>query len=704
MTSSSQPADAYREPAVVRRDGNRLGESSSLYLRQHARNPVDWYAWGDEALERARREDKPIFLSIGYSSCHWCHVMEEDVFENDAVAEYLNRNFVAIKVDREERPDIDAAYMHAVQIITGQGGWPLSAFLTPDLKPFFGGTYFPRDQFLALLHKIVEVFREKRGELQEQGDQLAQRAVALPVLPPEEGAVEIDAALIETAAVQGQANFDRKQGGFQGQQKFPTPCRWRFLLNYYRKSGEEAYARIVARTLEAMASGGIYDHVGGGFHRYTVDNKWTVPHFEKMLYDNAQLACLYLEASVVFERADFLAVATDVLDFLLEELRSPEQAFFSSFDADSEGGEGAFYVWTPDEITLATNPDDGPVLAELLGIAPVGNFGGARNVPTRRVTAAQVAKDRGLDPAATARLFAEQRANLRAYRGRRPAPVRDEKIITAWNALTISAFAQAAMVTGRAHYREAAESAAAFLWEKHRRPDGHLVRASNAGRAAAEGVLDDYVFLADAYLELFQLTGTTDHLERSLALAEIVRREFTAPDGGYYLTREASRAPLGRSVDLFDDVIPSGTSVMLRLSLRLAALTGRRELRDEAVDQLRSFAPLIRRTQLDTAVWFDAALLMLGPLYDVIVAGDPDDERTRELVAAVHRRLSPQAVLATLAANGADERLRELAPAVGGKTALEGRPTAYVCEFGTCREPIGDPDRLVEQLLTGWRR
>jgi uncharacterized protein YyaL (SSP411 family) len=629
--------------------------------------------------------------------------MEDEVFEDDQVAAFMNSHFVCIKVDREERPDIDAVYMHAVQIITGSGGWPLSAFLTPDQKPFFGGTYFPKPQFLELTRKIVEVFAEKRDELQEQGEQLAQRAVALPVPSPQAAGARVDASVIEAAAMQAEINYDKKFGGFQGQQKFPTPCRWQFLLRHYRKRGKDLHGTMITRTLEAMASGGIYDHVGGGFHRYTVDSKWQVPHFEKMLYDNAQLASLYLEAGVVLARPDFLTVAGDVLDFLLRDMRSPDGAFYGSFDADADGEEGTYYVWTPDDVTIATSADDGPALAELLGVAPVGNFGGARSVLTRRADPAEVAADLDRDAEELSGLFAKHRANLRAYRDRRPAPALDEKVVTAWNALTVSALAQGAMVTGADRYRDAAVAAVDFLWDRHRTEDGRLMRASNRGKLVGKGILDDHAYLAAALIDLFQCTADPEYLARAVELVEVVRRDFRAPDAGFYMTAEGDRTPIGRSIDLFDSVMPSGNAVMLQNLVRLASLTGRQELRREAEGHLDAYAALLGHAQLEMAVWFDAAQMLVGPFYDVVVAGDAEAEETRALVRAVHGRLPSHAVLTVVPANGAPVALVELAPAVAQKTAVDGRPTAYVCQFGSCQEPTSDPDRLVEQLLGAWK-
>jgi len=423
--------------------GNRLAAEASLYLRQHAQNPVDWHPWGEEALERARREDKPIFLSIGYSSCHWCHVMEHEVFEDDGVAAVLNAKFVCIKVDREERPDIDAAYMDALQAMTGSGGWPMSLFLTPGLEPFYGGTYIPRDGFLQLIERIDLVFREKRDELQGSA---AEVSAAVNRRPPGGQGEPPDAEALTAAARKALAGVDPAWGGFGGRQKFPTPPRWRFLLHHYRKTGDEDAARALRLTLDRMADGGIRDQIGGGFHRYAVEPTWLVPHFEIMLYDNAQLASLYLEASAALDEPRYRETALDVLDFLAREMRDPAGGFHASFDADSEGGEGRFYVWTPGEIEQIAGAADGPALAAVLGVTEEGNFEG-RSIPTRRADIEDVARRFGRDPGELGGLFAEHREALRERRGRRSPPALDPKIVTAWNGLAIGAFAAAHAVT-----------------------------------------------------------------------------------------------------------------------------------------------------------------------------------------------------------------------------------------------------------------
>ncbi len=686
---------------------SRLADAVSLYLRQHADDPVEWYPWSEEALARARAEDRPIFLSIGYSSCHWCHVMEREVFSDRTVAELLNETFVCIKVDREERPDIDAVYMDAVQLITGRGGWPLSVFLTPAARPFFGGTYFPRESFIELLQKIVQVFRENRDEVESQAAQLAERAVGLPSFfeklrrqgPPP----PLDERLIENAAAQAPPNFDTKWGGFTGEQKFPTPVRWLFLLHHHRRTGDRRSANMVRLTLEAMASGGIYDHVGGGFHRYAVEPTWTVPHFEKMLYDNAQLAALYLEAGVALQRADFLAVGKDVLDFLLRDMSDPEGGFYGSLDADSEGREGSYYLWSTEDLTLATSAADGPALAALLGVDGQGAVEGSdRSVLTRRADPRKVAEDLGRDPDETAVLFNRHREALRAYRARREPPTLDRKLITSWNGLAIGAMTSGHAVTGESRYLEAAQRAADAVWRRNRDGQGRLRRASEGGRAEGDAVLADYSFLACAMMDLFQATGAAEYLERAVGLVDHARVHFAGEGGGWTMTPEGGGAPLGRKVVLFDSVTPAGSSALMHALLRLASLTGRSELRQDAERSLQTFAHLLDRAGLEMSWWVDAVLRFQAGMREVVIAGDPEAGPTRDLRAAVGRLLAPHVVVVPVPADGPAAELARLAPPAAGKRALESPATAYVCEHGTCQRPTGDAAEMVRQVMEGW--
>jgi uncharacterized protein YyaL (SSP411 family) len=701
---------AMRSPDQIRRQGNHLKGQASLYLQQHAHNPVDWYPWGQEALAKAKAEDKIIFLSIGYSSCHWCHVMEQEVFEQDDVADVLNRSFVCVKVDREERPDIDAVYMDAVHAITGRGGWPLSVFLTPALQPFFGGTYFPHEAFLELVGKIGAVYQENRDELNEQAARVARNAVVLPGLVGQvvgddfSAAASLTAETIAEVAAQAVPLYDLKWGGFKAEQKFPVPVRWLFLLHYYRKSGDPQFMTMLQRTLEAMASGGIYDHVGGGFHRYSVDSSWIVPHFEKMLYDNAQLASLYLEAGAVLGRKDFLAVGKDVLDFLLDAMRLPEGGFTSSLDADSPDGEGSYYVWTRDEITIATNAGDGPALAALLGVDEAGNFEGGRTVLTRRGDAAAVAESFERDPEEVAGLFAKHRESLRAFRDRRPAPGLDRKIVTSWNGLAIGAMAQGYAVLGDRRYLEAAQEAADYLWRVHHRSDGSLLRVSNDGRVEHDAVLSDYAFLANGLLDLYQVSGDSEAFTRAIAILDYARERFAREGGAYYLTPDMVEAPLGRKVSFFDSVIPSGNAGLLQAMLRAGALSGNPDYRRDVQRALAAFAELLGKAGLEMSGWLDVALHINGPFYEVVIAGDPQLAATGELAATVLRTWPTHVVVAQVPAAGiAADMAGGLAP-LAGKTAPAGKAVAYVCEYGACQAPTSDPQTLRRQFLQGWER
>jgi len=675
-----------RSPAEIRAQGNRLKGEQSVYLQQHAHNPIDWYPWGEEALGRAKAENKPIFLSIGYSSCHWCHVMEREVFEHDDVAEFMNAHFISIKVDREERPDLDAVYMAAVQALTGSGGWPLSAFLTPDLRPFFGGTYFPHDQFLALATEIHRLYEDEPEAVAGQAEQLADLISRLPESGP---AAPVDDAALNAAARQSEAEFDSVWGGFGASQKFPTPVRWVFLLHRYRKTGEDWIGAMIRKTLDQMGSGGIHDHIGGGFHRYTVERTWLVPHFEKMLYDNAQLASLYIEASVVFDEPRYAEIARDTLGFMIRDMSGDEGGLYSSFDADSGGEEGSFYVWTPAEIEEIAGPDDGPLLCEALGITPRGNFEGA-SIPTRR----------NEDGTATAELFDRWVVALRDRRSEREPPGLDRKIITSWNGLAITALAQGYAVLGDETYRDAAERAAEYLWSVHRDPDGRLLRSSYGGAAENQGLLDDYAFLAWGLLELHDATGELRWAFRALDLLETARNRFASPHDALYLTPEGHEAPLGRQVEVFDSVTPSGNAVLLQVLLRASGITGDASFREEAARALGSYAGLIGRAGPGMAGWCDAAQVLIGPQYEVVIAGDDADARA--LLDTVRQLALPHVSLVQVPAEGPGEETVARLPLTQGRRALDGRPAAFVCRDGACDLPTHDPLRLREQVLDGW--
>jgi hypothetical protein len=690
-----------RTPDEVRRDGNRLAREASLYLRQHARNPIDWYPWGEEALARAREHDLPVFLSVGYSSCHWCHVMEREVFEHDDVAAMLNQKFVPIKVDREERPDLDATYMAAVQAMTQRGGWPMSVFLTPKLEPFFGGTYFPHPQFMEILRQLDEAYRTRRDEITGFVSKLVPHLTALVPASDEKKLVSME--FHDAVVAKAEELFDPEWAGFKSQMKFPTPLRWRYLLLHHRKTGSETSARLVRETLDAMASGGIRDHVGGGFHRYTVDERWVVPHFEKMLYDNAQLASLYVEAAATFDEPRYEAVARDTLDFLLREMCDERGAFHASIDADSGDSEGSYYVWTPDDITAIAGEADGLALCLLLDVLPEGNFEG-KTVLTRRIDLDELARDIDRPVEELRTLFDQWRPALRQARAKRDAPTRDTKIVTAWNGLAIEALALAARAFDEPRYADAARRAADHLWSAHHQGSGRMARASTDGTVTATGILDDHADLAVGLVALFEATGDLEILKRALTLDIALLRDFSREEGGFYQTASDGDAPLARRVEVLDSVEPSGNSAAVVALFRAALLTGRQDLGAAALRTLTAYSPIVGKAGLEMPGWLSASLLAINPFREVVIAGNPGASDTRALRRGVDRVLPPYAVVVPVPPGGLDDDTARILPPAAGKTARDGHAAAYVCERGRCQAPTSDPQAMLTALREGWAR
>jgi uncharacterized protein YyaL (SSP411 family) len=680
-------AEARRGPAQIRREGNHLLGSGSAYLQLHAHNPVDWYPWGSEALALAAKLDKPIFLSIGYVSCHWCHVMEQEVFEQDDVAAYLNEHFISIKVDREERPDLDAVYMDAVQAMTGSGGWPMTVLLTPSLRPFFGGTYLPHDRFLQVIARGAEQFLGARNTVENQGAQVYARIAASEPTPAQ---AMLEPNELRAIAQQALAAIDPTWGGFRGRTKFPTPIKWRFLLDVYRKWGDAEVARAIRQMLDALAAGGVRDQIAGGFFRYSTEPSWTVPHFEKMLYDNAELAALYLQAAAAFDEPRYRAIGLDTLDFMVRDMATAEHGFGSSFDADAAGKEGQSYLWRPSELYAVLGAADGASVARLLGITETGNFEGA-NVPTLRAGANERAS------ASRTALWQRCRAKLLAARGRRPQPAFDAKLVSAWNGLAIGALSLGYRASGDQRYLDAAEAAANAVWRANRDSSGRLARASNAGNPATSAVLDDYAFLADGLLELFQATAKASYLEQATTLVSEANARFASPDGAWFLTSGAAQEPLGRRIETYDGVEPSGNASLLGVLEKLAALTGRDEYSESARRALSRYADTMRQRGIDMAGWLDGALLDAGPFYELIIAGDNDS------LSDVTRKLLPAwSVGITLSGSGPTPEIERLVPPTSGKRDRNGSAVAYLCAHGSCQQPTSDASALRRELLAGW--
>ncbi|HEV3023759.1 MAG TPA: thioredoxin domain-containing protein, partial [Pirellulales bacterium] len=621
---------------------NRLADETSPYLLQHANNPVDWHPWGPEALQRAKAEEKPIFLSIGYSACHWCHVMEHESFENEAIAKTLNESFVPIKVDREERPDLDQIYMQAVQMMTGRGGWPMSTFLTPDLEPFYGGTYWPptgrmgMPGFDQVLAAVSEAWRERRGQVREQAAQLTAELARATGLEQPPGDLTLQPLTSAEAALE--RIFDHRHGGFGTAPKFPHPMDLRVLLRVWRRSPRESVLKLVTLTLDKMAAGGIYDHLGGGFHRYSVDERWLVPHFEKMLYDNALLAACYLETYQATGNADYARTARETLDFVLREMTGPEGGFYSTQDADSEGEEGKFYVWTPAEVEALLGERAAKTFCYVYDISPEGNFEG-RNIINLPKTLVQCAKIFDRDLAELATELAVGRARLLAARGLRVRPGLDDKVLVSWNGLMIDALSQAAGVLDEPRYLTAATRAAEFIAKHLRRGDGRLLHAWRAGRARFDAYLDDYACLANSLVSLYEAGFDERWIDLAAELADVILAQFADADGSGFFYTAADHEPLiARQKDLQDSSTPSGNAMAATALARLGKLCGRSDDVDAARRTLASLAKLMSQHPTAAGQLLIALDFMLDPAPELVLTAPPGDPDADSVLAEVRRR------------------------------------------------------------------
>ena len=684
---------------------NRLATETSPYLLQHKDNPVDWYPWGAEALERARTENKPILVSIGYSACHWCHVMEHETFESDRMAALMNELFVNIKVDREERPDLDSIYMSAVQAMTGHGGWPLNAFLTPEGVPFFGGTYFPPEDrqgmpgWSKVLAAVSDAYRNRRDAVDENAAQLARFLNESTRSTPAAG--DLSVSIIDRAVSALGRSFDAAYGGFGTAPKFPQPALLEFLLRAWKRSGDETAAGMVRLTLDKMAAGGIYDQIGGGFARYAVDQIWLVPHFEKMLYDNAQLARIYLDAFRAFGDPFHRRIATETLDYVAREMTAPGCGFFATQDADSEGHEGKFFVWTPEEIAEVVGPDDAPLVAAYFGVVPGGNFEGTSILHTPKPLSA-VAVELGIAPADAERRIATARQRLFAAREQRVHPGRDDKVLTSWNGLMLRAFAEGARVLDRDDFLDIARRNAAFLLETLRQ-DGRLRRVYKDGQSRLNGYLEDYAFLIDGLLALYSATFERRWIDEALALTDVMIEEFadTASDGaGFFDTGQSHETLVTRPRDLQDGATPSGNAVAAEVLVRLSQMTGNVDYARRAAQILGMMAESMADQPLGFGRYLSVLDLYLGPPQEVIIAGRRDDQAVTTLAGAVFRRYEPHALLGF--ADPDDPTLSDRFPFLADRPMVkDGTATAYVCERFACLPPVTATADLVRQLEEG---
>ena len=683
---------------------NRLAGETSPYLLQHAHNPVDWFPWGPGALARATLLDRPIFLSIGYAACHWCHVMERESFEDEGTARYLNDQFVAIKVDREERPDLDQVYMAAVQAMTGAGGWPMSVFLTPDGRPFYGGTYFPDEprhgmpSFRQVLEGVARAWRDERAEVEAAGGRLVAGLIEQGRL--ESGADDPSEALLKAATAAIEGAFDPVNGGWGRAPKFPQPMTIEYLLRRHLATGDARPLAIARRALDAMADGGIHDQLGGGFHRYSTDAHWLVPHFEQMLYDNAQLARVYLHAWALTGDERYRAVATGTLDYMQRELTTSDGAFAASQDADTDGTEGLTFTWAAAEVRDVLG-DDASLFATAYGVTDEGNWEGA-TILSRVASDVELAEDAGLAVGDVEARLGVARGTLLTRRARRSQPARDDKALAAWNGLAIGAFADAAVIldatdaAAAAGYRNAAERAASAIVGGLLGADGSLSRSWKDGRAVGAGVLEDYTHLADGLLALYEATFDERWFKAARALVERVLGHFADPAGGFFDTSDEHERLVTRPKDVQDNAIPSGNAMAVRVLLRLHAWTGEGRYRAAAERAIRTVVPFVSRYPTGFAQWLGAMDLALRPIVEVAIVGRPGKPATDALVSEVRRGFRPSQVVA-VAADPAGSAI----PLLDDRVAFDGRPTAYVCRSSVCRLPVTSPEALRVQLDAG---
>jgi uncharacterized protein len=680
---------------------NRLALETSPYLLQHAKNPVDWYAWGDEALTRAAREDKPILLSIGYAACHWCHVMERESFENPAIAELMNQSFVCIKVDREERPDLDDIYMTATVALSGSGGWPMTVFLAPDQRPFFAGTYFPpqdkygRPGFTAVLRGISELWQMDRERLLSRATLLTEHIREQSNI---EAKLDVDVAAIHQARLELERSFDPEFGGFGEAPKFPPCSALSLLLREHRRSRAEGTLEIVRGTLDGMHKGGIYDHLAGGFARYSTDERWLVPHFEKMLYDNAQLGSVYIEAYQVTQDPEYARVARETLDYVMREMQSPDGGYFSSTDADSEGVEGKFFVWTREEVLEILGPDAGDHFAAYYDVTPEGNWEGNNILHTPRPLET-VARELGLDQAALRVELARSRQALYVARLERVPPLLDDKVLTSWNGLMLSAMASGYRVLGERQYLESAERAATFLLRSLVRPDGGLFHTARQGRAHVSGFLEDYAFFADGLVSMYEAGAASGFLSQALSLAERMIRDFGDPaSGAFFNTAHDHERLLARPREGHDNAIPSANAVAARVLARLGRHFDRQDLTERAEAAVRAYGKLVERSPRAFATALTVVDFLAEAQSELVLVGSPGQSNYEALRRAVAERFLPNHVQAHLDPKQTEHDGSEKWPLLAGKTLVLGQAALYVCKDYACLAPLTDPARVLHEF------
>ncbi len=689
---------------------NRLVFEKSPYLLQHARNPVDWYPWGDAAFERALKEDKPIFLSIGYSTCHWCHVMEHESFEDSTVAKLMNETFVCIKVDREERPDIDQIYMSVCQAMTGSGGWPLTIIMGPDKKPFFAGTYFPKESrqqrigMLDLIPKIADMWQNQRPVLTENATKVMD---FLNENSSSAAGDHLDKSLLATAYQQLSARFDAQHGGFGQAPKFPSPHNLTFLLRSWYRTGEQKALDMVEKTLQEMRLGGLFDQVGFGFHRYSTDPIWLLPHFEKMLYDQALLAIAYTEAFQATEKQEYAETAREIFTYVLRDMTSPEGGFFSAEDADSEGEEGLFYLWKRDELKEILGDTDGEFVATMFNVKDGGNFHDQAtgqktgdSILHLQAAISELAKQQNTDEKSLRERWQGLRQKLFEVREQRVHPLKDDKILTDWNGLMIAALAKGAAALNEPEYARAAARAADFILRKLRNSDGTLIKRYRQGEAGLPAHADDYAFMVWGLIELYEATFEANYLQEALALNEIMLKSFwDEKEGGFFFTSETLDADLLiRPKEIYDGAIPSANSVAALNLVRLARMTARADLEEKAAQLGKAFSLQVNRGPIGHTQLMSALNFWVGPSYEVVVAGELEKADTQEMVKEIHKRFVPNKVVIFRPDNEELPLISKLAAFTEHQRAIDGKATAYVCKNFACNAPTTDTAKMLELM------
>ncbi len=687
---------------------NRLIKEKSPYLLQHATNPVDWYPWGEEAFEKAKKEDKPIFLSIGYSTCHWCHVMAHESFEDPEVAKLMNETFVNIKVDREERPEIDNIYMAVSQMITGSGGWPLTIIMDADRKPFTAGTYFPKESrfgrigMLELIPKIKDYWDNNREELRLAAKEVISQLQSIETTPGE----EIKQDILNEAFREATLLFDEKNGGFRGAPKFPTPHKLLFLLRFWKRTGNKAALMMVEKTLTAMRSGGIYDHIGFGFHRYSTDSFWLLPHFEKMLYDQALLVIAYVEAYQATKKIEFREVVEEILSYVLRDMTSPEGGFYSAEDADSEGEEGTFYVWTNDEIIEVLGKEDGNLFLQIYNFEEDGNFKDqatqkktGSNIPHLKKSITDLASELKISTKELVEKLESMRIKLFEKRKTRIHPHKDDKILTDWNGLMITAFAIAGRILENEDYTTASEKALNFIIQNLETKSGRLVHRYREGEIAINGMIDDYAFTIWALLELYETTFKVEYLKKAIQYNDKMIEHFWDKNkGGFFFTPDDGEELIVRKKEIYDGAIPSGNSVAMLNMIRISRITMDLSLEEKAVQMNKLFSTIIEQSLLSFTLFLSALEYTFGPSFEVVIVGNLNKTDTNEMLQALRSEYIPNKIVLFLPSDEEKPEISNVTDFVKYKSMKNGKATVYVCINRFCKFPTDDINKMLQLL------